>query len=60
LTCTGIDVFYIAEEGGIGALLSLGKVSSKHIQYKASLTVGHMAKNAYGQLDSSGDSSGGG
>jgi hypothetical protein len=47
--------FYHSEQGGIGALLSLGKskVSSANMQYKASLTVGQLAKNACSQIDSS-------
>jgi vacuolar protein 8 len=47
--------FYLSEQGGIGALLSLGKskISCANMQYKASLTVGHLAKNAYSQIDSS-------
>lgn len=56
--CLLADVFQITEEGGIKALLNLGKNnSSKNIQHKASLTVGHMAKNAYGQLDNSSEAS---
>lgn len=38
----------IAEEGGINALLKLGKskISSETMQYKAALTVGKLAKDA--------------
>ena len=42
----------IAEEGGIQALLKLGrsKISNENVQYKAALAVGHLAKNAASQL----------
>lgn len=38
----------IAEEGGIQALLRLGRTRStdEELQYKAALTVGHLASNA--------------
>ena len=38
----------IAEEGGIQALLRLGRARStdEELQYKAALTVGHLASNA--------------
>lgn len=41
----------IAEEGGINALLTLGKskVASDNLQYKSALAVGAMAKNAINQ-----------
>jgi hypothetical protein len=43
-----------SEEGGIAALLKLGKskISIGNMQYKAALTVGQMAKNACSQLGS--------
>lgn len=42
----------IAEEGGIQALLELGrsKVSSQNVQYKAQILVGQMAKTAASQI----------
>ncbi|KAL3789162.1 hypothetical protein HJC23_012251 [Cyclotella cryptica] len=50
----------IAEEGGIQALLALGrsKISNENVQYKAHLTVGQMAKHAANQLMSKNNSSG--
>ena len=41
------------EEGGINALLALGKsrISGSAVQYKAALTVGRMAKNAAQQQE---------
>ena len=42
----------IAEEGGIQALLRLGRARStdEEVQYKAALTVGHLASNAVKML----------
>merc|ERR1711968_337779 len=45
----------IAEEGGIQALLRLARARStdEELQYKAALTVGHLAANAVKMLPSS-------
>merc|ERR1740139_1781791 len=45
----------IAEEGGIQALLRLGRsrVTGEELQYKAAMTVGHLASNAIDSLPKS-------
>ena len=52
----------IAEEGGIQALLRLARARStdEELQYKAALTVGHLASNAVRLLPQAGSTSGGG
>merc|ERR1712054_614962 len=49
----------IAEEGGIQALLRLARARStdEELQYKAALTVGHLASNAVRLLPQAGNSS---